>query len=535
MDKNRSHDILHIWNGTACEKCPVCNGELTVEADIIARATEIASENYNPRRNPTLKWEDSMYYCDSGGTQLSREKAEELFDNGQEVYNFKQRPPWVVVASEVPKTATVAIEPPVVEVEAIDSKVLALTELGKNNVVVDTMSFSEDGKSVPTRIKIIPVGEFNTVAYGKVTITNEDLYEMSENVKKKLRAGIPVDIDHDQKAAAGWIYDVSVMADDGMYADVKWTPLGKQKLESEEYKFFSPEFSPRYIDPEHSTRYNNVLIAGSLVNRPMFKELPALTMGEDGSSVQNLTTDSKAFILYIKASDKVKSLTASEKDKVMNLKDILAKEKADRTSDEVKFMFDHLDELTEEERKTEGFNPKAITASDNAPANGGVVLKTGEVLPNQVTISAAEYNILKTGSEKGNLAFSELENLKLTKQVEAFTFGEKGGKYGPAAVAPLVGLLLKMDEGDREVLIQVLENLPDKKLFGEIGSAESTDKNQALDQLTVKANELHQAEIAQGNKTYTFGEAMSRVARENPELRKETYKPLKINSQAYGN
>src|SRR5262249_35360612 len=118
--------------------------------------------------------------------------------------------------------------------------------------MTDVLSFSEEGtQSLPSRIKIIPTGSFKTQAYGEVNITKDDLLEMAKNFDDKVRAGVPIDIDHDQRAAAGWIQRVDV-AEDGMYADVEWTPLGESKLSTKEYRFFSPEFSQSYTDPEHS-------------------------------------------------------------------------------------------------------------------------------------------------------------------------------------------------------------------------------------------------------------------------------------------
>jgi hypothetical protein len=69
--------------------------------------------------------------------------------------------------------------------------------------------------------------------------------------------------------AYGWITDMEARAD-GLYAKAKWTPQGKELLESGQYKFHSPYWEVDLIGRERGRnvyRPNKLLSAG-LTNEP---------------------------------------------------------------------------------------------------------------------------------------------------------------------------------------------------------------------------------------------------------------------------
>lgn len=231
----------------------------------------------------------------------------------------------------------------------------------------------------------------------------------------------------------------------------------------------------------------------------------------------------------------------------MNLQDILAKEKSARSSDELSFVAQHLDQLTDEQKIKEGFavvsaseNKADAAATDNASqkTEAAADTKVEDKKPETVTaseqgavvISASELEALKASASKGEMAFSELqksqkqlEKINITEQVKAFQFNEKGGKIAPAQVEPLVNLMLTMSEPQRAELTKVLESLPDRQIFGEQGSDEDLGKSQAKDLLNAKATELVQKQREAGV-TLSFGEALQRVANENPQLYMDSLK-----------
>ena len=250
--------------------------------------------------------------------------------------------------------------------------------------MTDVMSFSEDSKTVPTMIKIIPTGKFNTPKYGELEIGLDKLTEMKNNFEKNVRAhgattGLPIDIEHGETshrdAAAGWMKQLHVF-EDGLYADVEWTTLGKDLLEKGLYKFFSPEFVFEYLSNEQSEYFANVVTGGGLVNKPLFDHsLPPIVFSEDGKAT-NLTKQNAPYMLFISNQNdtKVSSdgqnstvLETSEKEtKPMDLQTILAKEKSARTSDEQLFVAANLDQLTDEQKVAEGF---VVTASETKQKN----------------------------------------------------------------------------------------------------------------------------------------------------------------------
>jgi hypothetical protein len=514
MDRNKAHDVLHLWHGGKSENCPSCNGTLKSEEEMMEAARKIAEEQYYPQRNPILPMD--MYMDDKG--------KQTLLENGAGTTG----------ANVVVKADEDGGEKKIPDTAKDETKPKKMTET-PTGFMTDVLSFSEGDQGLPQRIKIIPTGTFNTQAYGEVKISKADLLEMAKNFNDGVRAGVPIDIDHDQKEAAGWIKQVDV-ADDGMYAEVEWTKLGEDKLGTKQYRFFSPEFAQSYIDPEHSHELNNVLIAGSLVNRPMFKELPAIAGSEDGIA-QNLTKPTAPLMLFISnqssaelpANNQSGSLLEDTKKEIkpMDLQTILVKEKSARTSDEQTFVAQNLEQLTNDQKIAEGFVTTPTETKPEAPAVAPVVTASehGTVTASEVETLKARLAAAEEAAQKGTLAFSELQESKkrlqrieITDKIKAFQFNEKGGKIAPAQVEPIVNLMVTMSEPQRAELTGILESLPDRKVFGEMGSDEDLDKSKAADILQAKAQDL----VKGGMK---FSEAYRKVVTENPDLYAESLQP----------
>lgn len=528
MDRNKAHDVLHVWNGNKAENCPVCNGTLKDDAEIVNAAQEVAAQNYYPRINPNLDY-SSTIMCDENGNPIKKD----------------DKPP--VKADEDGGEKTEAIPPK--------------KDNGVVSVMTDVMSFSEDKRNVPSRIKVVPVGKFKTQAYGEIEITKDKLLDMKKNFESGVRAGgtqtgLPIDIEHGstlhKDAAAGWMKNLDIQ-DDGAYADVEWTPLGKDLLESGQYKFYSPEFHFEYVDPEQSFVLDNVMTGGGLVNKPMFKhDLPPIVMSEEGVP-QNLTKQNEHLMLFItnQSSAEVPTnsqsnsslLQASEKEeKPMDLQNILTKEKSARTSDEQVFVAQNLSQLTDEQKVAEGFvvaAPEAkveapADAAPQAPVEAAPAVEPAPAAPvvasENGAITAAEAKILKEAAEQGKKYFAELQKqteklqrIEITDKVKAFVFSEKGGKIAPAQVEETVDLMLSMSEQQRTAFTNILESLPERQIFGEKGSDQDLDKSQASDILTAKAQDLVKTSKENGV-VLAFGEALKRVTNENPELYMESLK-----------
>jgi hypothetical protein len=525
MDRNKAHDVLHVWHGNKAENCPVCNGTVTSDEEIIAAAKDVAAENYYPRVKPGLC---DAIYCDENGKPIEKtaiaKKTEE---------KPKETTPTITAGENDGKGEDAKPVPPK------DNRHLV-------SVMTEVMSFSDNKKNVPTKIKIIPTGKFNTAKYGELEITKEQLLEMKQNFEDGVRAGgaltgLPIDIEHGETqyrdAAAGWMKRLDIQ-DDGAYAEVEWTPLGQDLLEKGLYKFYSPEFTFDYVNNEQSIEFANVMIGGGLVNKPLFdSSLPPLMMGEE-SKDKNLTNQNPGLMLFISntkdtqnnagttAHEQSGSLLEDNKkeDKPMDLQTILAKEKSTRTSEEQSFVAQNLEKLTDEQKVAEGF---VVTASEdkkkdavpNGAPEGDKIIEAKEKTDN-VTISASELQTLKAAADQGALAFKELQKKEITDKVRALQFNEKGGKIAPAQVEPLVNLMVSMSEKQREDLTKILEGLPDRKIFGEVGSDEDLDKSKVADLLMVKAKEIAKERGLQ------FSEAVKVAREENPDLKDYQLQPV---------
>jgi hypothetical protein len=434
--------------------------------------------------------------------------------------------------------------------------------------MVDVMSFSEDARSVPDVIKIIPTGKFKTPKYGELEITREMLEQMREHFQTNVRAhssvtGLPIDVEHGETAhrdaAAGWMKDILV-SDDGAYAKVEWTPLGQELLEKGLYKFFSPEFTFDYVNNEQSIYFANVVTGGGLVNKPLFDHsLEPIVFSEDGN-VKNLTAKNSPHILVISKDEQVtsnlhsanqsESLTASEKEKSMDLQTILAKEKSARTSEEQLFVAANLDQLSDEQKVVEGFVVAPVTASEEkveekaeetveevkaeAPAEETKVEAPAETVVASEKISAAETRIKQLEAElvkmneetqslkaKEAAAAKEIEKNKVTEHVKAFTFSENGGRIAPAQVEPIVNLMLTMSESQRAELSEILGSLPEKHIFGEKGSDENLGQNQKKDLLQARITDRMK------EKSMTYKEASAQIIAEEPELYRDSLQAVR--------
>lgn len=351
---------------------------------------------------------------------------------------------------------------------------------------------SEDGK-LPTDIMILPKGDWNTQFYGPMQVTEDHLTQIVANFKSGVRKLVPIDVDHDGGRAAGWIQEVRA-EEDGLHAKADWTPYGEELLGSKEYRLFSPEWSFDYVDPEHGTRHGAVLIAGSLTNRPLFKELPVL-MASEGSSAEKGLTNEKAIMILL-GSDQ--SQRANDN---MNIKDILAKKPADRTEEEVKFLADHASEMDEaqskqlETEKTEAEEAEAQAQKEKEEADAKAKADADAAAEKEkadkeaadkaeadrkanegktVTISANELSELRQAKEANDKAQAELRRVATEKEVNALVANDKGGKILPKQAQEVTDMLMTFSEAQKSSFIAFVQGLPEIKIAGEKGQEDAT-------------------------------------------------------------
>ena len=69
----------------------------------------------------------------------------------------------------------------------------------------------------------------------------------------------------------------------GLWGLIRWTPLGVQLLREQTYRYFSPEFTDTWTDPQSGREFHDVLVGGGLTNRPFLKELTPVQLSEVSS------------------------------------------------------------------------------------------------------------------------------------------------------------------------------------------------------------------------------------------------------------
>lgn len=424
------------------------------------------------------------------------------------------------------------------------------------SVFVDVLRASEDG-SLPSEIQVLPIGRWATKKYGALAIQEEDVDKICENFADNVRAGVPIDVDHDGKAAAGWIKSLINRGSEGLWASVEWTKLGREMLQDKIYRFFSPEFSFNYEDPEFSTEHGPVLVAGTLTNRPLFKELQPL-VANDGTA-EIYTAKEKASkiegntILFIQDSpmpsakpaavkaDEVKEVKKAD-DETSMLAELLAKPLEELTEEEMAWLAEHLEMMSaDDSKKYADFLKAQVEAYEKVhgsldEATEEPAVEAKEVKAEEPVVEKAEVKEAVKADEKSIevvdkseagmvsikaseleakdkrilAAEAELKKVAIEREVDkTYMLSEAGGRVAPAGRSALVNLMLTFSDAQRKMFDEVMQAVPGKKIFGEIGSAKAETLNTG-DQLSKIMNEKILASEKTGKKldaTSAFVEA----------------------------
>jgi len=132
---------------------------------------------------------------------------------------------------------------------------------------------------------ILPFGKFNTAKYGEIEIPREWGEKMVEHWQARAMGEREpyVDVDHTGGEAQGWIKDLQVR-DDGLYARVEWTALGRDKVDGKIFRYFSAEFGP-YTDLETGEEIFPVLTSVALTNRPVMSHMKPVHLSEGDTDI----------------------------------------------------------------------------------------------------------------------------------------------------------------------------------------------------------------------------------------------------------
>lgn len=135
-------------------------------------------------------------------------------------------------------------------------------------------------KEAPQFIQVLRTGKFKHELFGEIDITSEMLQQMKKNFDDRSR-GVDLALDYaheSDREAAGWIKSVKLENNDSeLWAEIEWTPAGKQKVESQEFRYISADFSTNYINNESGKQYGCCLFGAGLTNRPFVKNMKPTT------------------------------------------------------------------------------------------------------------------------------------------------------------------------------------------------------------------------------------------------------------------
>lgn len=154
-----------------------------------------------------------------------------------------------------------------------------------------------EAAGVPKVHQVLRVGKFKHPQYGSFEITTQTLSEMVANFDSKVR-GVELAWDYfheSDKEAAAWVNRLELRENGTeLWAEVSWTPKAQQKLSERELRYFSPDFSFSWTDPESGVNHRNVLFGGGLTNRPFVKEMSAIVAHENLKGANQMTELEKA-------------------------------------------------------------------------------------------------------------------------------------------------------------------------------------------------------------------------------------------------
>jgi phage I-like protein len=362
--------------------------------------------------------------------------------------------------------------------------------------------------------QVAKVGRFKHPVYGEFDISENDLdrmiFHLSTNARRqKLKFDgvempvLPIDYFHEEeKIAAGWIKGLQKKLDSrgvkALFADVVWTPKGKQKIEDRELAFTSPLIARNYKDSETGKTYDVILKGAALTNIPFLRDM---------EPAQALSEARRLFMLY-KLSGDNPDINSNQGENMPKWKKIL--EGLDSVSPEDR---KELSEAIEEESKKLSEKVKADAKKLKKTQDG---LKLSEEKVKDLEEKAADSE--KGENEQLTLALSEAKEAK--KQVASLT-------KTMAETAKKAGFDKMLSEGKvceaqrkaymKDDMVEFAKNQEAVKL-DESGANAKGDDSEA--QAHAKLQKLAEAK-QEKDKSLSYGEAVSLALSENPDLEKK--------------
>jgi len=311
---------------------------------------------------------------------------------------------------------------------------------------------------LPEWIPYLPKpGSFSHAQYGKLEFSKE----RNADFVGKFKAGIyqrqlPVDAEHQTKlsGALGWITDMRLNEDGSVDAYATWTDRGKSLIQSERFKYISPELYEDWTDPASGTAYQNVAIGAALTTRPFFKE----------GSLRPLLATEAGLQLYEKGDEGMDEQNFAEKiaafaEKIAAVESELTEEKA---------RSQQLTEALDTSNERVAVLEKAATVRRFADIAGGDVPWNGDI-KQHVMVLLGFADTFGEDSEQFK-AYVQQQNAIAKQLAESAIFKEIGSNQGDTAGGGGSGALAQMEA--KAKALQAEKGVTYQQAFSEILLAE---------------------------------------------------------------
>jgi phage I-like protein/cation transport regulator ChaB len=336
-------------------------------------------------------------------------------------------------------------------------------------------------------IEIMRVGSWSHPKYGNFQITEDNLNGFIRSFQENVRGiEIAIDLEHGETshkgAAIGWIKNLK-KDNEKLLAEIEWTDLGKSMVQSKQYKYFSPEFVFQYTDLETNKKFNDVLMGGSLTNKPFIKKMAPVLLSEE---------------VYKETLTGIAPFKPIKEDDVMKFNENILKAL-------------ELDESATEEQVNAAIG-KQLENLKKLSENNEKIKKDNDELTKKLSESENE----KSKIDKDNIKLSErilnIENKLVEKDWEIIAEKKLSeGVMTPAMAEKFKTAYLK----DKAGTIALMETLQPVVSLGENGSSKGDNEvgSSAADKFNATV-----IKCMEENKINDYSKAMQKVTKENPEL-----------------
>jgi hypothetical protein len=383
----------------------------------------------------------------------------------------------------------------------------------KDNYIIP-LQFAELGDDGLLWLEALPPKTWQTLQFGEVSVTMDNLKRMIDNFKSNVRGQeIATDYDHGMDAAkgnraSGWFRNFKIK-NGNLWAGIEPTPTAMSEIKNKEWKYFSLEWLRNWKHPETSKVFEDVITGGALTNNPVAKGLVPINFSE----------------LYIereggKMEDEVKNEHAAEEhappggepDPEVNKDDafpdrhltVPGDNDEDTTKTNKKDEEEEVSELEKQLREKLGLSEDAdiIKAVDDLKEEVGPLREV-----------AKQFSEKKAFKDAYPEQAAELDKLKKASQIdESIKFSEKFGEkrtddkgLSQLSLEKIRDMHIKFSEGSASSsdLDELLETLTDDKAyvkFGEKGSGRVSSDN-------INMRELSNPRVAFAEKVKEIQEA----------------------------